>query len=119
MHEANQHPSEGPTGPSDRMRLTRAARDAMLQVPGVLATDTGPVGLYVTAAAGERFEGIICAAANDGGYDISVGLVADLVSLPDLSERIAAAMARAAVRVGVPCSSVSVHFSDLRAGEDE
>lgn len=119
MHEASQHPSEGPAGPSERMRLIRAARDAMLQVPGVFATDTGPVGLYMTAVAGERFEGIICAAANDGGYDISVRLIAGLVPLPDLSERIAAAVGRAAARVGVSCSSVSVHFSDLRAGEDE
>ncbi len=119
MHEANFHPSEGPAGPSDRMRLTRAARDATLRVPGVRATDPGAVGLYVTAAGGEQFEGIICAAANDGGYDISVRLIADLVPLPDLSERIADAVARAAARVGVPCSSVSVHFSDLRTGEDE
>jgi hypothetical protein len=113
MNEANAIPAEGPQRPSDRVRLTRAARDAALQVPGVVGTDTGPTGVYLTAAAGERFEGIICAAADDGGYDISVRLIAGLVSLPDLSERIAAAISRAALRVGVPCSSISIHFADL------
>jgi hypothetical protein len=115
MHEAHLTPAEGPSGPSDRVRLTRAARDATLRVPGVVAMDTGPMGLYVTAAFGERLEGIICAAANDGGYDISVRVIAALVSLPDLSEQIIAAITRAADRIGVPCSSVSIHFADLLA----
>lgn len=118
MHEAHLIPAEGPSGPSDRVRLAKAARDAALRVPGVVATDIGPMGLDVTAAGGERLEGIICAAANDGGYDISVRLIAGLVSLPDLSEQIAAAIARAAARVGVPCSSVSIHFADLLAAGD-
>jgi hypothetical protein len=115
MIEANQIPAEGPARPSDRVRLTRAARDAALRVPGVVATDTGPMGLYLTMAGGERLEGIICAAATDGGYDISVRVIAGLVSLPDLSEQITAAIARAAGRVGVSCSSVSIHFADLLA----
>jgi hypothetical protein len=115
MHESQLNPSEGPSGPSDRVRLTRAAREATLRVPGVVATDTGPMGLYVTVADGERLEGIVCAAATGGGYDISVRVIAALVSLPDLSERIIAAITRAAGRIGVPCSSVSIHFVDLLA----
>jgi hypothetical protein len=115
MTEANQIPAEGPARPSDRVRLTRAARDAALRVPGVVATDTGPMGLYLTMAGGERLEGIICAAATDGGYDISVRVIAGLVSLPDLSEQITAAITRAAGRLGVSCSSVSIHFADLLA----
>jgi hypothetical protein len=95
------------------VRLTRAAREAALRVPGVLATDTGPMGLYLTMAGGERLEGIVCAAANNGGYDISVRLIAGLVPLPTLSGAVAAAIERAAARVGVPCSSVSVHFADV------
>jgi len=113
MIEANQTPAEGPARPSDRVRLTRAARDAALRVPGVVATDTGPMGLYLTTAGVERLEGIICAATNDGGYDISVRLIADLVPLPALSGAVAAAIERAAEWVGVPCSSVSVHFADV------
>ena len=67
----------------------------------------------MTTARNERLEGIICAANNDGGYDISVRLIAGLVSLPDLSDRVTAAINRAAVRVGVPCSSVAVHFAEV------
>ncbi len=118
MHEAHLIPAEGPSGPSDRVRLTKAARDATLRVPGVVATDTGRMGLYVTVAGGERLEGIICAAATGGGYDISVRVIAAVVSLPDLSERITAAITRAARRVGVPCSTVSIHFADLLAVGD-
>lgn len=115
MHESQLNPAERPPGPSDRVRLTRAAREATLRVPGVVATDTGPMGLYVTVVGGERLEGIICAAANDSGYDISVRVIAGLVSLPDLSDQITAAITRAAGRVGVSCRSVSIHFADLLA----
>jgi hypothetical protein len=115
MHESQLNPAEGPSGPSDRVRLTRAAREATLRVPGVVATDTGPMGLYVTVTGGEKIEGIICAAATGGGYDISIRVIAGLVPLNPLSERITAAITAAAARVRVPCSSVSIHFADLLA----
>jgi hypothetical protein len=115
MYDVNQIPAEGPSRPSDRVRLTREAREAALRVPGVVGTDTGPTGLYLTTARGERFEGIICAATSDGGYDISMRLIADMVSLPDLSEQVTAAIGSTATRVGVPCRSVSVHFADVLA----
>jgi hypothetical protein len=105
--------SEAPVGASDRLRLAGVARAAMLAVPGIIATDTGPAGLHLTTARDERLEGIICAATSDGGYDISVRLIAGLVPLPDLSDRVTAAINRAAVRVGVPCSGVAVHFADV------
>jgi hypothetical protein len=85
----------------------------MLAVPGVITTDTGPAGLHATTARNERLEGIICAATSDGGYDISVRLIVGLVALPDLSDRVTAAINRAAVRIGVPCSSVAVYFADV------
>lgn len=105
--------SEEPVGASDRLRLARVARAATLGVPGVLATDAGPGGLHVTAAPDERLDGIICAAASDGGYDVSVRLIAGLVPLPDLSDRVTAAINRAAARVGVPCSAVALYFTDV------
>jgi hypothetical protein len=113
MYESQLNPAEGPSGPSDRARLAWAARAATLRVPGVVATDTGPMGLYVTVTGGDRFEGIICAAGNHGGYDVSVRVIAGLVSLPDLSEQITAAIRQAADRVGVSCCSISIHFADL------
>lgn len=100
-------------GSSDRQRLARAARVAMLGVPGVITTDAGPAGLHVTTGPGERLDGIICTASSDGGYDVSVRLIAKLVALPDLSDRVTAAIDRAAARVGVPCSSVAVHVADV------
>jgi hypothetical protein len=105
--------SEAPIGVSDRLRLARAARVAMLGVPGVIGTNAGPTGLHVTTARGDRVEGIICAATSDGGYDISVRVIAGLVALPDLSERIAGAIRLVASRIGVPCSSVAVYFADV------
>ena len=102
-----------PVGTSDRLRLARVSRAATLAVPGVITTDIGPTGLHVTTARSERLEGIICAANSDGGYDVSVRLIAGLVSLPDLSERVTAAINRAAVSVGVSCSSVAVYFADV------
>lgn len=105
--------SEAPVGSSDRLRLARAAWVAIPGVAGVISTDAGPGGLHVTTARGERLDGIICAAASDGGYDVSVRLIAGLVALPDLSDRVAAAIDRAAARVGVPCSSVEMHVADV------
>lgn len=105
--------SEAPVGVSDRLRLARAARAAMLGVPGVIGTDSGPTGLHVTPARGERLEGIICAATRDGDYDVSVRVIAGLVAWPDLAKRITAAIQRAAMRIGVPCSGVGVHFADV------
>jgi hypothetical protein len=105
--------SEEPVHSSDRLRLARAARAATLAVAGVVATDAGPAGLHATTARDERLEGIICAANRDGGYDISVRLIAGMVPLPDLSDRVTAAIHRAAVRVGVPCSAIAVHFADV------
>jgi hypothetical protein len=85
----------------------------VLGVPDVISTDAGPAGLHVTSGSGEPLEGIVCAATSDGGYVVSVRLIAGLVALPDLSERITAAINRAAARVGVPCSGVAVHFVDV------
>ena len=105
--------SEQPVGSSDRLALARAVRAAVLGVTGVITTDAGPAGLHVTTGAGERVDGIICAATNDGGYDVSVRLIAGLVALPDLSDRVTAAVRRAAARIEVPCSGVAVHVADV------
>lgn len=102
-----------PVGSSDRLRLARAALEATLRVPGVVGTDAGPAGLHVTTNHGERLEGIICAAASDGGYDISLRLIAGLVALPALSDRITSAVRRAATSIGVLCDNVTVHVADV------
>ncbi len=117
-------PSTTPSGAperadSDRVRLARAARDAALRVPGVVGTDAGPLGAFLTAAGdGERLEGVVCIASSSGAYDVSLRLSCGLVPLQPLSERVRAAVGLAAARTGVELASVSVHFASLLvAGE--
>ena len=101
--------------PSRRLALAQAALDAALGVPGVRGTDAGPFGVYMTAAAGQRLPGIVCAATRDGGYEVSIRLVADMVELPALGKRVMSAVRRAARTTGVSLDEVSVHFADISA----
>lgn len=116
-------PSRSPAGEpwlteSERVRLARAARQAALTVRGVRALDTGPAGTFMTAAGGgERLEGVTCIAAPEGGYEVSLRLVADLVALPPLGQRVHAAVVRVASFAGISLADVSVHFADLEAEE--
>ncbi len=80
--------------------------------------DAGTAGMFVTGdGAGGRLEGVMCIAAPEGGYEVSVRLVAGLVSLHPLGERVRAAVVRAARLAGIELAGVSVHFADLAAEE--
>jgi hypothetical protein len=101
---------------SERVRLARAALTAALGVLGVLGADPGPNGTFVTeTSTGDRLLGVTCVAASPDGYDVSLRLVAGLVALYPLGERIRASVLRAAGIASVIVPSVSVHFSDLTA----
>jgi uncharacterized alkaline shock family protein YloU len=113
MADTSEAPAPQPPPPSPRLRLARAARDAALDVPGVHDTDAGPLGLYLTAAGGQRVEGVVCAATREGGYEISLKLIADLVPLPALSERVQTAVRRAARSAGLTLSAVSVEITGV------
>jgi hypothetical protein len=103
---------------SERVRLARAARQAALAVRGVRAMDAGPAENFVTGAGdGERLVGVTCIAVPDGGYEVSLCLVAGLVQLHPLSERVQAAVVRVASFARIRLASVSVHFADLAAEE--
>lgn len=111
-------PASGPSPlASERFRLARLARAVALGVPGVVGTDAGPVGLFVTESGGERVEGVMCVAAQDGGYDVSLRLVCALVPLMTLGERIRTALQSAARRAEIPLQSVNVHVAAV-AGID-
>ena len=69
------------------------------------------------AADGERLEGVTCIAAPGGGYEVSLRLVAGLVPLHPLGERVQAAVVRVATFAGIQLTDVSVHFADLTAEE--
>jgi hypothetical protein len=103
---------------SERVRLARAARQAALAVRGVRAMDAGSAGAFVTGTVdGERLSGVTCIAVPDGGYEVSLCLVAGLVELHPLGQRVQAAVARVASFAGIPLAGVSVHFADLAADE--
>jgi hypothetical protein len=101
---------------SDRVRLARAARQAALAVRGVRALDAGSAATFMTGADdGERLEGVTCIAAPEGGYEVSLRLVADLVALHPLGERVRVAVVRVASFADIELASVSVHFVGLNA----
>jgi hypothetical protein len=98
---------------SDRFRLARVARDAALSVPGVVATDPGRTGMFVTLDGAGRVEGVICVAAPEGGYDLSLRLMCAFVSLPALGEAVKAAVRAAAAGSGLAAATVSVHIAEI------
>jgi len=103
---------------SERLRLARLARQAARRVPGVVRTDPGPMGRFVTVGGGERLEGVVCAAAKGGGYDVSLRLVCDLVPLLALGEQVRAAVQRAARVSGIALESVGVHVVALAGAQE-
>ncbi len=103
----NPVPAPGAVG-SERVRLARLARAAALRVPGVLGTDSGPGNLFVTVGGGERLEGVVCAAAKEGGYEVALRLVCGMVALPQLGERVKAAVSKAAATSPTQLTSVNV-----------
>ena len=103
---------------SDRVRLARAARQAALAVRGVRAMDAGSAGSFMTGADdGERLQGVTCIAAPEGGYEVSLRLVAGLVALHPLGQRVRAAVVRVASFAGIELADVTVHFADLSVEE--
>ena len=103
---------------SERFRLARLARDAALRVSGVVATDPGPTGMFVTVDGGTRLEGVLCVATKGGSYEITLRLICRLVPLLGLSEQVKAAVRRSADVAGLPVESVSVHVAELTDGEE-
>lgn len=111
---ADIQPSPSLPIPSERFRLARLARETALRVPGVVATDTGPMGLFITVGGGQRLEGVVCAAAK-GGYEVSLRLVCALVSLPQLGKEVTAAVTASAAQAGIPLECVNVHVAAVAA----
>ena len=109
---ANPSPAFPSTVGSERFRLARLAHDAALRVPGVADTDTGPMGRFVTVGGGERLDGVTCVAA-EGGFDVSLRLVCELVPLPELLTNVKAAVQRAALAAGIPVADLNVFVADV------
>ena len=103
---------------SERFRLAQSARDAALSVPGVAGTNAGSLGLFVTAEDKQSVDGVVCAASAEGGYDISLRLICELVPLQGLGERVRREVRRAALASGTRAHSIDVHIVDI-VGEVE
>jgi hypothetical protein len=101
---------------SQRFRLARLAREAALTVPGVVGTDPGPLGLFVTVGGGQRLEGVICAATSTGSYDISLRLTCGMVPLLPLGDSVRAAVGAVAAAQRVSLERVTVHIADVAGG---
>lgn len=104
---------------SERIRLARVALAAALSVPGVARADGGPLALHRTPVGNSApLVGVICAAAADGGYAVALRLIAGLVPLPALADRITERVSRAAGNSGLArdLQSVSIHFAGIDAG---
>lgn len=115
-----QPPTGAPTavgGPpeSERLHLAQLAVRAALRIPGVMRTDTGRLGTFVAAGGGRRVEGVICAAAPEGGYEVALQLVCGVVSLPEVGRQVRRAVAISAAAAGIAVADVSVHVSDVAA----
>lgn len=79
----------------------------------MVGMDAGPMGLMVTEGGGERLDGVTCVATRNGGYEVSLGVVCELVPLLAVGERIKTGVGRAAATAGIALESVSVHVAEI------
>ena len=111
-----QAPALGAASDSERVRLARVALSAALAVPGVVRGDAGPMHAHATPVLeSEPLRGILCVATADGGYEVSFRLVAELVSLHLLAQRVGERVRAGAKVAGLAqlLRTVNVHFADL------
>jgi len=98
---------------STRLRLAALARDTALSVPGVDDLDAGTARTFLTAGAGEIVWGVNCVVAPEGGYDLSLQLVCELVPLHPLGERVRAAVEAAAADDEMIAQTVTIRITDV------
>jgi hypothetical protein len=109
--------SAAPRASSPRIRLARMAHDVAMRTRGVVRTDVGPEGLFVSVGDGQRVEGVICVAAMDGGYEISLRLVCALMPLQPIAEQVRTVVGAKAVIAGIHVTSVNVQVADVAGPE--
>ena len=102
-----------PFAASDRLRIATLARDAALTVAGVDGLDAGPARTFVTAGAGEVVGGVNCVAAPEGGYDVSLQLVCEIVPLHPLADRVRDAIAAATAEEQLVAQTVTIRITDV------
>lgn len=104
---------------SERVRLAQTALAAALSVPGVVRGDSGRLHAHATPVAGaEALHGVLCAALAGGGYEVTLRLVAELVPLQALAQRVGERVRRRAAAAGLEpaLKAISVRFADIESG---
>ena len=96
------------SGPSDRVRTAQIARETTLAMADVVDLDSGPGGRFATVGGGTRIAGVTSVVAPEGGYDVSLRLVCEMVALSPLTDRVRAAIHAAAVDAGLMVASVTI-----------
>jgi hypothetical protein len=100
---------------SERVELVRLALRQALVVDGVVGADAGSLGLRVTLDGSQRLAGVTAAALADGRYGMTLHLVARLVPLHPLAERIRERIERGASLAGLAqvLGPIDIVFEDL------
>lgn len=86
---------------TERMLVAKAAIDAALDEAGVIRGHDGGDGRYATLVGRERLAGVVVAALRDGRYSVDLYLIAALVALGPLAERVRAAVLRGVEGIGL------------------
>jgi hypothetical protein len=106
-------------GDASRVVLARLALDVVSTIPGVVGTDAGPGGLYVTADPPFGIlRGVSVIAQSEGGYELDLCLVARMVPLLPLGEEIRRRLRARAAREGLAdqLGTVNVEFARALSG---
>lgn len=107
--------------PSDRVRLARTALHAATSLRDVVRGDAGgPPLRRVTLDRGEPLDGVLAIAEADGRYGVELRLVAGLVPLHPLADRIRANVRDAAARAGLSAAlgRIDLAFADVLTAEE-
>jgi hypothetical protein len=99
--------------PSDRVRLAQVAREVALAAAGVADLDAGPAGTFCTAGAAHRVAGVTCTASPDGGFDLSLRLVCELVPLHAVANRVRRRIQTAAGHQQLEVASITILIANV------
>jgi hypothetical protein len=92
-----------------------------LEVPGVLGSESGPSGARVTAdPVSGALIGVLATAQSDGRYAVDLSLVADMVPLPALAEKVRAHVRKRVdgEQLGTVLGAVNVEFASVVTAEE-
>lgn len=125
MGEGTSEQAAGATLPgpaaSERVELARLALTQALLADGIVQADAGPLGTRIILDGHEQLAGVTAAALSDGRYSVALHLVARVVPLHPLADRIRARIERGAARAGLEqaLGPIDIVFEDVAelAGE--